>query len=94
MQNENIVWLTEFRHSDLYYGTNSIPQDVFTWVAQGTPTSFTGDVAPLITRLQKLETGPKASHYLGYYAFGTEAYYAKGNMTFSNQKLELSVNGQ
>jgi hypothetical protein len=67
---------------------------VFTWIAEGNQTSFTGDLQPLITRLSKIENGPSPSTYMGYMAFGSETLYASaGNVTFSVQQLTMEING-
>jgi len=66
---------------------------VFTWLAPQNTTSFTGDISPLITALSTNPKGPSSQAYLGYYAFGTEAFYSGGNVTLSVPKLALEVNG-
>lgn len=86
-QNSDIV------NSGLYYGTNGVGQNVFTWLAAENTTSFQGDVKQLITQLSTVPGGPTGQTYLGYFAFGSEIFYAGGNMTFSVPKLSLSVNG-
>jgi hypothetical protein len=80
--------------SGLYYGTNGVGQNVFTWLASDNTTSFQGDVSPLITRLANVPGGPTGVTYLGYVAFGTEIFYAGQNMTFSVPKMALAINGQ
>jgi len=78
----------------LYYGTNGVGQNVFTWLAADNTTSFKGDVKQLITQLSTVPGGPTAQTYLGYFAFGSEIFYAGSNMTFSVPKLSLAVNGK
>jgi Glycosyl hydrolase family 12 len=76
--------------SDLYYGSNSLNQIVFTWVAQANTTDFTGDVAPLLQKLA-VNAGPTSTDYLGYVAFGSEAYSSPENVTLYVPKLQIDV---
>jgi hypothetical protein len=68
---------------------------VFTWLATGNPTVFTGDVAPLIVGIQTVapNQGPSNNAYLGYTAFGSETFYSGGNVTFAVPHLAIAVNG-
>ncbi|KAF2433275.1 concanavalin A-like lectin/glucanase [Tothia fuscella] len=75
---------------DLYTGSNSFGQKVWTWVAAKNATTFAGDVGPLITRLSN-KGGPATSDYLGYVGFGTEAYNSAANVTFYVPQLSLKV---
>ena len=76
---------------DLYYGQNSNTlQKVFTWLAQGNTTDFTGDIGELITQLGS-HGGPIGSDHLGYMAFGTEALYTHDEVTFSLSDFSLDL---
>ena len=77
-------------YSDLYSEVNGFGQTTFTWLAATNITDFNGDVGPLINGLEAYG-GPKPTDYLGYVAFGTEAFHATQNATFYNSKLELKV---
>jgi len=80
---------------NLYYGDNAQGQHVFTWIASQTTTSFVGDISPLITRLGNIGVGPTADSFLGYAAFGSEAFYVTtGNATLSVPNLAFIVNGK
>jgi Glycosyl hydrolase family 12 len=85
--------LTSLPSSNLYVGTHN-SQQVFTWVATGNVTSFSGDIAPFVTGLANIANGPQPTDYLGYYAFGSETLYASDYVTFAVPKLELDVNGK
>ncbi|KAF2671964.1 concanavalin A-like lectin/glucanase [Microthyrium microscopicum] len=78
----------------LYYGQNPTAnsQSSFTWVADKNTTSFTGDLMPLVTALTTQTDGPNVASYIGYYAFGSETYYAASNMTFTVSKLDIDIN--
>ncbi|CAK7227555.1 hypothetical protein SBRCBS47491_006609 [Sporothrix bragantina] len=77
----------------LYYGTNSLKQNVLTWMASETTDNFEGDLLPLITKLFTLDNAnfPSATDYLGYFAFGSEAYYSDGFVTFTVPHLSIDV---
>lgn len=77
----------------LYYGTNSLKQNVLTWLASETTDKFNGDLLPLITKLFTLNNAnfPSKTDYLGYFAFGSEAYYSTDFVTFSVPKLSIDV---
>lgn len=78
----------------LYYGTNSLDQNVLTWLASTTTDTFSGDLLPLFTKLFSLGDNtkyPTSSDYLGYFAFGSEAYYSDGFVTFSVPHLSINV---
>lgn len=80
-------------YSDLYYGTNSESQNVFSWVTQDTTERFTGDLSQLITELTSKSGSeyPSTSDYLGSFAFGSEAYYATQNVTFYVPELSVDI---
>jgi len=81
---------------ELYYGQNDGTQQwVFTWLATGNPTVFTGDIAPLIQGIVSVapKVGPATNAYLGYTAFGSETFYSGGNVTFAVPHLAIAVNG-
>lgn len=77
----------------LYTGTNDKDQHVLTWIAQETTTSFEGSILPLITELStlNLDHSPVDTDYLGYFSFGSEAYYSN-NDTVTFDVPELSIN--
>ncbi|KAF2104152.1 concanavalin A-like lectin/glucanase [Rhizodiscina lignyota] len=78
-------------HFSLYYGDNqNTGQTVFTWVADQNTTSFTGDLTPLVSKLEE-NAGPDGKSYLGYAAFGSEALYSFENVTFFVPRLEMDV---
>jgi hypothetical protein len=80
--------------SNLYHAANAQGQQVFTWIADGNQTSFVGNLAPLVTRLAYIDTGPSPSTYMGYMAFGSETLYASaGNVTFNVADLTMEING-
>ena len=75
----------------LYDGENaSTKQKVFTWLAEGNTTDFTGDIAPLIQQLVTYG-GPTSSDHLGYIAFGSEALLSTSTVTFSVSELSVDV---
>jgi len=82
--------LTDHLLSDLYYGSNSLGQKVFTWVAGDNTTTFTGDLAPLVSKLSN-NSGPVDDDYLGYVAFGSEALYSFENVTFYVPVLDMDI---
>ena len=63
-------------------------------MASQTTTTFTGDISVLISALNGMANAPSSQTYLGYVAFGSEAFYSVGNVTLSVPKLELEVNGK
>ncbi|CAK7226184.1 hypothetical protein SEUCBS140593_006155 [Sporothrix eucalyptigena] len=77
----------------LYYGTNSLKQNVLTWLASETTDDFNGDLLPLITKLFTLDNAnfPSETDYLGYFAFGSEAYYSDDFVTFTVPHLSIDV---
>lgn len=64
---------------------------MFTWVAPDNTFTFQGDLMPLLTTSAAQTAGPALNSYLGYYAFGTEAFYSASNVTFAVQKLDMEV---
>lgn len=78
---------------NLYYGTNSLKQNVLTWSASETTDNFNGNLLPLITKLFTLGNAnfPSATDYLGYFAFGSEAYYSNDFVTFAVPHLAIDV---
>ncbi len=78
---------------NLYYGQNSLGQNVLTWVASKTTDSFTGDLLPLVTKLFTLDNNeyPTETDYLGYLAFGSEAYYSQQFVTFTAEHFSIDV---
>jgi hypothetical protein len=69
---------------------------VLTWLAEGNPTDFVGDVSMLVTGLSQVAglPGPSADHYLGYVAFGSETFYSSTNVTFAVPRLAIAINGE
>ncbi|OKL63287.1 hypothetical protein UA08_01863 [Talaromyces atroroseus] len=82
---------TEF---DLYYGKNGNDQNVFTWLTAETTSRFTGDLLKLITELTMNNTAdyyPSGTDYLGYFSFGSEAYFADDYVTFNVPELSIDI---
>jgi hypothetical protein len=79
--------------SSLYVGQNSLDQNVLTWVASTTTDTFNGDILPLISALLTLDGAsyPSKTDYLGYMAFGSEAYWSQDYVTFSVPTLSIDV---
>jgi hypothetical protein len=79
--------------SNLYSGSNSLQQNVLTWLASETTEKFSGDIAPLITRLSSMNTAgfPTVSDYLGHISLGSEAFSANTNVTFYVPVLSIDV---
>ncbi|OAA54359.1 xyloglucan-specific endoglucanase [Niveomyces insectorum RCEF 264] len=77
----------------LYSGQNGLKQTVLTWLASETTDTFSGDLRPLLTKLFTLNeaTYPSETDYLGYFAFGSEAYYSNDFVTFSVPHLSIDV---
>ena len=84
-------------HSDLYVGQNTnragSTLNVLSWVANPSTTTFTGDIYPLITDLYTLkgDVYPSSSDYMGIFQFGTEAFRAAQNVTFSVPKFSVDI---
>ncbi|KAJ9157977.1 Endoglucanase cel12A [Pleurostoma richardsiae] len=76
----------------LYQGQNSGGTNVFSWVAATNETVFNDDISPLLQYLWRNDLVPSNSS-LGLIEFGSEAYHAGSNVTFSasNFSLELHV---
>ncbi|KAL1978348.1 hypothetical protein VTN31DRAFT_1207 [Thermomyces dupontii] len=78
---------------NLYTGRNGVGQQVLTWVPASRTERFSGDILPLLSQ----PTGaaaidfPADTDYLGYIAFGTEAFSSKTNVTFSVPNFALDV---
>ncbi|KAF2405084.1 concanavalin A-like lectin/glucanase [Trichodelitschia bisporula] len=75
---------------DLYAGANAFGQKVFTWVADQNTTRFVGEISGLVNKLQA-NGGPQTTAWLGYIAFGSEAYSAAKNVTFSVTELAVDI---
>lgn len=71
-----------FSHSTLYIGENSRGTTVFTWVAKTNETGFFQEISPLLQYLWRNEL-ISSNASLGLIEFGSEAYHADGNVTFS-----------
>ncbi|KAK4123124.1 glycoside hydrolase family 12 protein [Parathielavia appendiculata] len=74
----------------LYHGKNQRGTAVFTWVAGSNETSFADDVSPLLNYLWRNGLVSPASH-VGAVGFGSETYYAAGNVTFSSSRYGVNV---
>lgn len=90
----------------MYAGSNG-KQSVYSWVPQAPIENFDGDLYPFISGLANLKTDttvsaaaqdrlkalivPATSDYIGYMAFGSEAYFSKGNVTFTVSNMEVTV---
>ncbi|EXJ62902.1 hypothetical protein A1O7_03345 [Cladophialophora yegresii CBS 114405] len=77
----------------LYTGVNGLNQNVLTWVAQDAATghtNFFADLGPLLQGLTGIG-GPTVDDYLGYIAFGSEAYDSGSNVTFYNKHLSFDL---
>ncbi|OCT54949.1 hypothetical protein CLCR_02918 [Cladophialophora carrionii] len=77
----------------LYTGVNGLNQNVLTWVASDAATghtNFFADLGPLLQGLTGIG-GPTVNDYLGYIAFGSEAYDSGSNVTFYNKHLSLDL---
>lgn len=77
----------------LYTGTNDKEQHVLTWIAAEAAPTFNGSILPLITVLSSLDLThyPMSTDYLGYFAFGSEAYYSDDKVTFEVQELSMDI---
>jgi len=74
----------------LYAGRNQRGTEVFTWVATKKETNFTADVSPLLQSLWR--TGLlSADSYLGLVEFGSEAFHASTNVTFSASGFSMAL---
>ncbi|KND89178.1 Endoglucanase-1 [Tolypocladium ophioglossoides CBS 100239] len=78
---------------ELYYGQNLAKQNVLTWKATSPTHDFHGDLHPLLDEIFKLQkTGyPSETDYLGYFSFGSEAYFSDKPVTFSVPSLSIDV---
>ncbi|KAL1893021.1 hypothetical protein Sste5346_006702 [Sporothrix stenoceras] len=79
----------------LYAGTNDKEQHVLTWIAEDAAPKFNGSLLPLITGLAtanaSLTKYPTSTDYLGYFAFGSEAYYSADEVTFDVERLSMDI---
>lgn len=79
----------------LYAGTNDKEQHVLTWIAEDAAPKFNGSLLPLITGLSTanatLTKYPTSTDYLGYFAFGSEAYYSADEVTFEVEQLSMDI---
>ncbi|KAG5916911.1 hypothetical protein E4U42_007456 [Claviceps africana] len=77
---------------NLFYGTNSITnQKVLSWVASEPANHFNGSLQPLLDEIFAFNNDdyPQKSDYIGYFAFGQEAYSSLKNVTFSVPHLSV-----
>ncbi|KAF4592115.1 glycoside hydrolase family 12 protein [Ophiocordyceps camponoti-floridani] len=78
---------------NLYYGLNARQQNVLTWKSTSMTDDFHGDLTPLIRQVfqTKRDGFPSSSDYLGYFSFGSEAYYSDKTVTFSVPSLSIDI---
>ncbi|KAK3368522.1 concanavalin A-like lectin/glucanase domain-containing protein [Podospora didyma] len=74
----------------LYQGRNARGTDVFTWVAATNQTSFAADISPLLQYLWRNGLVSAAAH-VGLVSFGSEAYHARDNVTFSATDFAMNL---
>ncbi|KAG6038734.1 hypothetical protein E4U41_003785 [Claviceps citrina] len=82
---------TEF---NLYAGDNVVTkQKVLSWVASKPTNQFKGSLQPLIDEIFALQNAdyPSKTDYVGYLAFGQEAYSSTANVTFSVPELAIDI---
>jgi len=77
-------------HSTLYTGRNTRGTRVFTWVAQANETGFFHEISPLLQYLWRNDLVP-SNATLGLIEFGSEAYHADANVTFSASNFSIDV---
>lgn len=80
--------------SYLYYGVNKLTnQKVLSWVASEPVHDFKGDLQPLLDEIFAFDNAdyPSKTDYLGYFAFGQEAYSSDANVTFSVPSLLVDL---
>lgn len=78
----------------LYYGQNQVTkQKVLSWVASKPTNTFKGSLQPLLDEIFASNNAdyPTKKDYLGYFAFGQEAYSSTKNVTFSVPKLSVDL---
>jgi hypothetical protein len=85
-----IITVSDGTSFGLFFGSNSLGQKVFTWVAHGNTTTFDADIYPLLAKLSQFG-GPVPSDHLGYVAFGSEALYSLQNVTFAVPDLQMDL---
>ncbi|KAG6007358.1 hypothetical protein E4U21_006062 [Claviceps maximensis] len=77
---------------NLFAGQNLVTkQQVLSWVATEPAHTFNGSLLPLLDEIFALNNAdyPSKSDYLGYFAFGQEAYSSTKNVTFSVPHLAV-----
>ncbi|KAG5978912.1 hypothetical protein E4U55_005770 [Claviceps digitariae] len=77
---------------NLYFGQNQVTkQKVLSWVASEPAATFNGSLQPLLDEIFAFNNAdyPSQSDYIGYFAFGQEAYSSKKNVTFSVPRLAV-----
>ncbi|KAJ2898765.1 putative Glycoside Hydrolase Family 12 [Zalerion maritima] len=75
---------------NLYDGMNERGQTVLTWVAAENVTEFDAEVLPLIEYLLDNDF-VDGDDILGLVEFGSEAFYATDNVTFSAYNMEVTL---
>ncbi|KAG5990362.1 hypothetical protein E4U43_004300 [Claviceps pusilla] len=79
---------------NLYSGQNVVTkQRVLTWVAEEPVKSFNGSFVPLLDEIFAFNDAdyPTKDDYLGYFAFGQEAYSSLKNVTFAVPNLIVDL---
>lgn len=86
--------LLTIEYSYLYFGLNKLTnQKVLSWVASEPVHDFKGDLQPLLDEIFASDNAdyPSKTDYLGYFAFGQEAYSSEANVTFSVPSLLVDL---
>ncbi|KAI8720149.1 hypothetical protein NCS52_00459600 [Fusarium sp. LHS14.1] len=80
---------------ELYVGVNDeTKQKVLTWYVKDPVEKFSGDLSPLVNEILSMDDSdyPSPTDYLGYMAWGTEAYSSDNKyVTFNVTKLAIDV---
>ena len=74
----------------LYQGQNARGTNVLTWMATTNKTSFAAEISPLLQYLWRNGLVSPGSN-IGLVSFGTEAYHAEGNVTFSGSEFDIAL---
>jgi xyloglucan-specific endo-beta-1,4-glucanase len=71
-------------------GANTNGQFVYSWLASGDLSSFSGDISPLLHYLWRHSYISKST-YLGIVQFGSEAFHATSNVTFMATDFSIGI---
>ncbi|KAK3985199.1 family 12 putative glycoside hydrolase [Cladorrhinum sp. PSN332] len=74
----------------LFRGRNQRGTDVFTWIASTNQMEFAAEISPLLQHLWR-NGFMSANSHVGLISFGTEAYYSRGNVTFSASEFDMCL---